>query len=198
MKKIMGLSVGFAMAAGLAILPQVAQAEEISYNNAEVAYQKMTGDGDLDGFLLRGTFLLNDDFYLAAGFDELKDGGVSQEVLSVRGGMRFAIENNLDLYGELGLARAKIKVEVSTPFGTMGGSETETGLQLEGGARMMFSDKLEGRAFLRHIAAGDFDETFLGAQGVFYVADQVGLFAGMSRLFDASEFVIEAGVRFSF
>ncbi len=198
MKKITGLGAGLLLAASLAATSQVAQAAEISYSNAEAGYQMLTGDGDFDGFLVRGSFQLNDDFYLAAGFDELKDGGMSQEILSVRGGMRFALENNLDVYGELGLARAKIKVEVQTPFGTMGGSDSETGIQLEGGARMMLSEKLEARAFLRHINASDFDETFLGAQGVFYVADQVGLFAGVSRLFDASEFAIEAGVRFSF
>lgn len=198
MKKVTGLGFGFLIAAGLALTPQTVQAAGISYNNAEAGYQMVTGDGDLDGFLLRGSFQLNEDFYLAAGFDELKDGGVSQEVLSARAGMRFALENKLDVYGELGLVRAKLKVKVRTPFGTMSGSDTETGLQLEGGARMMLSDKLEGRAYLRHVAAGDYDETFLGAQGVFYVADQIGLFAGVSRLFDVSEFAIEAGVRYTF
>lgn len=176
------------------MLPVTAQANGISYNNAELGYQKLTGDGSFDGFLLRGSFQLTDDFYVAGGYDELEASVISQETLSLRGGMRFQLEDNLDLYGELGLVRAKVEAEM---FG-ISDSNSETGFQLEGGARMLFSEQLEGRAFLRHVDVDGADENFLGAQGVFSLTDQFGLHAGIARLFDASEFLLEAGVRFNF
>lgn len=182
----------------ISLSPMMAHAGDISYSNAELGYQMMTGDGSFDGYFLRGSFQLTDQFYVAAGFDELEDSGISQEILSVRGGMKFTLEDNLDLYGELGLVKAKIEVSYSTMLGTVKDSASETGFQLEGGTRMMLSDQMEGRAYLRHVDVDGYDENFLGAQGVFYLTDQIGLHAGASRLFDASEFLIEAGARFSF
>lgn len=179
----------------VALSPVAAQASDISYTNAELGYQMMTGDGSFDGFLLRGSFEVNDDFYIAGGYDELED-GVSTERLSLRGGIKHELEPNLDVYGELGLVR--VKNEYYDYWGWGKHSDSETGLQLEGGARMLFSQELEGRAFLRHVNVSGYDETFLGAQGVFNVNEQIGVHGGITRWFDASEFVLEAGVRFNF
>ena len=197
MKKRKALKFGAAvLAAGM--LPYTASAADLSYSNAQLGYQMMTGDGSFDGFLVKGSFLITDDIYVAASYDQLEDSGISQDVMTLRGGMRFAMDNRLDLYGEVGLARAKVEVEIPTFFGTQKASTSETGFQLEGGARMMLTDNLEGRGYFRHVSIDNHDENFLGAEGAFSLADQISVVAGISRLFDASEFLLDVGVRYEF
>ena len=198
MKKKTHLKLGAALLAMSATLPYTAHAAELSYTNAHLGYQMMTGDGSFDGFVVKGSFQITDDFYLAASYDELEDSGITQEVMTLRGGMRFAVDDKLDLYGEVGLARAKMEVEVSDWFGSYSASTSETGFQLEGGARMLLTDSLEGRAYLRHVSIDNYDENFLGAEGAFSVTDQISVVGGISRLFDASEFLLDVGVRYAF
>lgn len=199
MKTMTNLKLGAALLSAGMLLSHTANATELSYSNAQLGYQMMTGDGSFSGFLLKGSFLITDDIYVAASYDQLKDGGISQDIMTLRGGMRFAMDDKLDLYGELGLARAKIDVEMSIPgWGTISESASETGFQLEGGARMMLADNLEGRAFFRHVSIDNYDENFIGAEAAFVVADRISVVGGISRLFDASEFLLDVGVRYEF
>lgn len=179
----------------LALLPVSGLASSISYSNVEGGYQKMSGDGSFDGLFIRGSFQLLDQVYIAASYDELEDKGISQETMSLRGGMFFPINPGFDLYGEAGLMRAKISSKIPG-WGKV--SDSETGLHMEGGARLMAGPRFEARTYIRHVNSGDFDETFLGAQGVATVSGPFAVHAGVSRLFDASEFLFEVGGRFQF
>ncbi|WP_159561784.1 outer membrane beta-barrel protein [Alcanivorax sp. S71-1-4] len=176
-------------------MPALAAADQISYSHLEAGYQRMTGDGSFDGYFFRGAVQVTDSVYLAAGYDELEDSGVSQEIMTLRAGLAVPLQDGLDAYGELGLVRAEVAVSVPG-LGTF--SEKETGYQLEAGARMAMASRHELRGFLRSVDVDGYDETFLGAQGVLHVAPRVGVHAGVSRLFDASEFLFELGVRVNF
>ncbi|MGD8177280.1 outer membrane beta-barrel protein [Marinimicrobium sp. ARAG 43.8] len=184
----------------MVMAPMAIQAESLSYSYADLGYQTMTGDGSFDGFLVGGSYQINEQFYVAGSYDELEDEGLSQNVLSVRGGMRFALNDTIDLYGEAGVARAEVEVSYYDEWSdqSFNSSASETGVQIEGGGRMRIAEPLEAGAYLRHIKVGDTSETFLGLQGTYYFSDRFGAHANVSRLFDASEFLLQAGVRLNF
>ena len=74
------------------------------------------------------------------------------DFLSINGNVRYYFPSggNIDLFAVGGLGFVRISVpEVSTPFGTVGGgSATEIGLNLGGGAEIPLSDNLKGVGML--------------------------------------------------
>ncbi len=174
----------------------------ISYTNAQAGYQFWTGSGSIDGFFTNGSFRINEQVYVAAGYDFASASGYEFSTLSGRGGFILPMQG-FDLYAEGGLANRTAKFRNcrgnfnNNNFRCGSFSDSDMGLFLEGGIRTMIDRQIELRGSFRHIT-GDYDETYLTAEGVYHITPQWSAMTNVSRLMDASEFQFQIGGRFNF
>lgn len=169
--------------------------QKLSYSNVEVGFQKMTGDGSFDGFVLRGSYLFTPNIYVKGEFNNLEADFITQEGLSIVAGFATALNPTLDVYAEAGLANYEVTVDIPG-FGKF--SEDETGLQIEGGVRTLLAEKIEAQGYFRHLMVDSNDESFLGVKGAYNVTPMFAAFADASYLLDASEFLLQIGARVNF
>lgn len=171
-----------------------ALAQGPNYNYVQGGYQFWTGGGSVDGFFVDGSFAVNRQIYIAAGYDTVGYGDWDMDRLTLLGGFHQPLARNMDFYLEGGLARTS--GEVCVPFfGCF--SHSDTGLLLGGGVRMMTNRNLEVHGGLRLIT-GDYDETYLTAGAAYQFAPSLSGLANMSYMTDASEFRFQLGLRYGF
>ncbi len=120
----------------------------------------VNGEGSLSGILFGGHVNLGDivpGLAITPGFDYWSDSSV--DILNINGDLRyyFPTGGNIDFFATGGLAVVRVSVpEVTTQFGTFGGgSDTELGLNLGGGASIPLSDNLVGTAMLVYGTKGE-------------------------------------------
>ncbi len=113
----------------------------------------VAGEGSLSGILFGGHVDLGEvipNLAIAPSVDYWSDSGLS--ILNINADVRyyFPTEGNIDFFATGGLALVRVSIDdISTPFGTVGGgSNTEIGLNLGGGASKSLSDNLVGTAML--------------------------------------------------
>ncbi len=160
-----------------------------NHNYAEFAYQNVDvdGAGSVDGFDVRGSFAINENFHIIGEVERLDDGPVSLTTLIVAAGYNLILTENTDLVARVGLVRADLD------FGF--GSADDNGYTVQAGVRSMLNDSFELNGFLKHVDAGGSD-TELEVGAVYRFTNNFGVTGGVGFSDDAT--TIRIGGRFSF
>lgn len=181
-----------ALLAALTLAPLASQAEGPSYSYVEGGYVITDVDGigsDADGFLIRGSVELTDDFFLFAGYVDQDISGVDLKQYSVGAGYAWSATDTTDLYGKVGYAKAEADY--------MGFGIDDDGYSLGIGVRSFVMEKLELEASVNYVDLSDSgDDTTFGAGARWYFTEQfaMGIEAGVGD--DATSYGI--GLRWSF
>ena len=168
-------------AASLVLGPFVAaQAEGISYTFVELGYLTTDLDGigkDLDGFVLRGSFEVADDWFLYARYldQSVSVAGVDFDAqqYAVGGGYAWSFADNMDLYGRIGYT----EVELDTSGGGFGGvGVDDDGYELGVGIRARPIDPLELEGAINYVDLSDAgDDTSFGVAARWFITDMFAL-----------------------
>lgn len=134
---------------------------------------------------IRGSFAINKDVFAYGGFRFLTD-DVDYTNFHVGAGYRFGIDDKTDLWAGGNIEYQKL---------SNGGSISDTGLALRGGARHQLNDELEVGGTLR-LVTGDFDYVGINGHARYFLAENLdfkgeldiqdgdlGLFAGVTYYF---------------
>lgn len=125
-------------------------ADGVSYNYVEGSYQRVEFDDDFggnfdgDGFGIGGSFALNDQWHLFAGYGTADlDFDVDLDQLAVGGGFHMPISNAVDFVAEF----SYVRFEASSGFASV----DDDGFGLSVGARGMAADRLELAGWVDYI-----------------------------------------------
>jgi Ax21 family sulfation-dependent quorum factor len=151
----------------VAALPLSAQASELSYNFVELDYARLNvddggADFDPDGFGLKGSFALGNQFYgfgsYLRGSDEV--GGVDFDLDQTQLGVGYhhGVSDKADFIGELGWINQGVDIE------GLGDADADGG-RLSAGFRGQLAENFEGYAKANYTDGGDFDGDFSGTLG---------------------------------
>lgn len=196
-KPILGL-----VAATLAFCPLLgAHAEGISYTYADLGYVTTDIDGvdkDLDGFLLRGSLEIADNWFLYARYidESVSVRGVDFDFqqYSVGGGYAWPFAENMDLYGKLGYTKAEVDVE---NFGFGDADVDDDGYELGVGLRARPVDIVELEAAINYVDLSDSgDDTSLGVAARWFITEAVAL--GVEGEFADDADTLGVGFRWQF
>jgi hypothetical protein len=175
-KSLLGL-----VAASLAMGPFVAaQAQDISYTYVELGYVTTDLDGvgkDLDGFVLRGSFEVADNFFLYARYldQSVSVAGIDFDAqqYGIGGGFAWSFADNMDLYGRVGYT----EVELDVSGGGSGGFDLDDdGYELGVGIRARPLELLELEGVVNYVDLSDSgDDTSYGVAGRWFITDTFAL-----------------------
>ena len=175
------------VAALTAVLPFTSQAGTMDYTYVELGYvdteiDSGPNDIDGDGFALRGSLAVHENFFVFAGYEDLGfERGVDSTTFHVGGGVRWPLGAQLDIVGRAAIVRseiefgnrdrdddgfllgARLRGEVAPRFELEGGFDyidldhrsNDTAIVLEG--RYFFLDALAGGVALQFA-----DENMMG------------------------------------
>ncbi len=168
-KKLLGIALIFAFTSAVA--------DDLSYNFVELGYMKAELDDDLagfdvdgDGFGIRGSFEINEAFFVALNYSALGfDFGVDLDQLSAGVGYHGAMSNGTDFFAVLSYLRAEVS---ASGFG----SADEDGFGATVGVRGMLTDKVELNGRIGYADLGDgADGTSFGAGALYSFTDAFAL-----------------------
>lgn len=191
-------------AAALLALAGTAQADGLSYNYAQVAYERVDIDDvdvDFDGFSVSGSWLLNEDFYVFGGYGEGEtssfsigsaSGRVGLESITAGLGWRHGLNPRTDL--NLGVAFERSKIRGKGAFDAFG-SESDNGYSLSVGLRHLLIPQLEIGAGVTYIDVID-DDTVFSAGVLGHLTPNFSVGGSYSVGSDAKGWNV--GVRFNF
>lgn len=152
------------------------QASDLSYTHVDISYVRTEidvgpGDVDGDGIELGGSFALDDQFHLIAGYSNQDFDSVDVSVLELGGGFHRPINNDIDFVGTL----SYLSLDVDTAFGDGDDDGFGIGLGLRGTVQPGF--EWEGGIDLVDI--GDFDTSFR-IDGRYQLNDTVWVTGGLT------------------
>lgn len=175
-KSLLGLVV-----TSLVMVPFVAaQAEDISYTYVDLGYLTTDLDGvgkDLDGFVLRGSFEVADNFFLDARYldQSVKVAGIDfdSKQYGIGGGYAWSFADNMDLYGRIGYT----EVELDVSGGGGGGFDVDDdGYELGVGIRARPVELLELQGAVNYVDLSDSgDDTSFGIAARWFITDVFAL-----------------------
>jgi hypothetical protein len=181
-----------ALAASVAFMPCLAQADDLSYTYVDVAYVNTDLDGardDVDGLALRGSLEITEQVFLFAGYADQSGDGVDFETYNLGIGYAWPIASNMDLYGKLGY------VEAEADYRGFGGDDS--GYLLGFGLRSRLTEQVELEGSINYVDLSDSgDDTSLGLAARWYIAEQVAL--GLEGAFSDDATTLGLGVRWNF
>lgn len=160
--------------AALIILPFASQAGTMSYTYIELGYvdtELDVGPTDLDGdgFALRGSLAVHENFFVFAGYEDLGfERGVDSTTFHLGGGVRWPLGSKLDIVGRAAIMKSEIDFggydqdDNGFLLGAHLRAEVAPRLELEGGFDYVDLDDqgtdtviaLEGRYFFLDALAG--------------------------------------------
>lgn len=159
--------------AGLPVL--TAQAQDLSYTYAELAYVQTDLDGigkDLEGFALRGSYEVVDNVFLYARYVDQsvstagRDFDVKQYGLGA--GLAWSFAQNMDIYGRVGYVEAE--------FDGPGFGGDDDGYELGVGIRARPIELLELEGAVNYVDLSDSgDDTSFGLAGRWFITDALAL-----------------------
>lgn len=169
-------------------------ADQPSFNYLEGGYSltNYASGGETDGFTLRGSVDITDQFYVIGkgsktsyeiGFFE-----IDQTFITAGGGIKLPVQDNTSVYTQLSYAYYGSDVA--------GFSSSEDGFELEGGVRTMLADNTEVSANIKHTNLNR-TATTVGVGLRQYFNDSFGVFAEVSRN-DFKNNAYDIGVSFRF
>jgi hypothetical protein len=174
----------------LAMLSTAAQSQDMSYSNLDLGWLSTDLDDGptVDGFGLRGSVGVAENFFVFAEYGSQESGGVDFDQYAVGLGGHYALAENLDLVGRLGYLTAEIS---PGPF-------DEDGYLFSAGLRGRVAPgfELEGGAIHRDFGSGGGDDTALVIGGRYFLTDNLAINAEYEHGDDAG--TIFAGIRLTF
>jgi len=180
------------MLATIALTPLAAQAESPGYSYVEGGYVRTNIDGigkDADGFLVRGSVELTDEFFLFAGYIDQGVYGVDIKQYGVGVGYAWSMTDTTDLYGKAGYVKAEADY---AGFGL-----DDDGYSLGIGIRSFVTRNLELEAAVNYVDLSDSgDDTTFGAGARWYFTEHFALGVEAEVGDDATSYGI--GLRWSF
>ncbi|MGI9246364.1 MAG: outer membrane beta-barrel protein [Steroidobacteraceae bacterium] len=190
------------LAALLAIGPlAAAQAEGISYTYADLGYVTTDLDAvskDLDGFLLRGSLEIANNWFLYARYVDqsvsFSNVDVDVEEYGVGGGYAWSFAENMDLYGRVGYVSA----QADASGGGFGGYEVDDdGYEVGIGIRARPLDPLELEGSVTYVDLSDAgDDTAFGVAARWFITENVALAVEGAFADDADSYGV--GFRWAF
>jgi Ax21 family sulfation-dependent quorum factor len=150
-----------------AALPVSAQAAELSYNFIELDYARMNvdnvgGDFNPDGFGLKGSFKLGEQFYgfgsYLRGSDDVSGVNIDVDQTQLGLGYRHGVSDSADFIAELSW------INQGVDAGSFGDGSAHGG-RLSAGFRGMMADNFEGYVKANYTDGGDFSGDFSGTLG---------------------------------
>lgn len=164
-----------------------------SFNYVEGGYvSTIDSDEDFDGWEIKGSFELSNDFYLTAGYQILDADYLSTDIdadlFNAGIGYKFAITNSTTLFTELEYLHVKLKADNF-------GSESDDGYQFGAGVRSMLTNNLELKAAAYYQDLDGSDE-FIKVGGAYKFNDALSVYLDVDTDFDNSQMM--TGVRFQF
>lgn len=188
----MNTRIATALLAAFTFLPLASQAESPSYSYVEGGYVRTDIDGigkDADGFLVRGSVELTDEFFLFAGYLDQGVYGADIKQYGVGAGYAWSMNDSTDLYGKAGYVRAEADVD---GFGI-----DDDGYSLGIGIRSFVTKNFELEASVNYADYSDLgDDTTFGAGARWYFTEQFALGIEAQVADDATSYGI--GLRWSF
>ncbi len=171
----------------LSILSFGAMAETPSFDNVEIGYASYDFDGlgTFDGYQLKGSKQISDDFYIAGDYTDVSKSGLDLALLTVGFGYKNDFSNTSSFFTELDYARLDI-----------GGGADDTGYELTVGIRSMFTEQIELKAAVEYLDIDNDDTTSMVLGGAYNLTDNFALFADYKYESDISSYGV--GVRFNF
>ncbi len=192
-----------AMVGGLALVaaPMLAQAaDDMSYRYFQVGYLETdidSVDETVDGFGTRGSFGFAENFFVFTEFNsqEFKESGLKVEFdqLAVGLGGHYPLNENIDLVGRIGYAKAEVEVT----FGGISDDADDSGYLAGAGLRGQVGDSVELEFGVIHQDYGQgLDDTGFEVMGRYYFTPRWAASLEYQDIGDFSS--ILAGVRYSF
>lgn len=173
-------------------------ASALSYSFVEVGYVDSEIDDanvDGDGFGLRGSWGLTDQFHVFAEYIDLGfDFGIDASTFEIGGGMRGPMGTNLDLYGTVSYVQAE--VETGFPgFGRFSVDDDGFGVGL--GLRTLLTDKIELGGKIDYVDLSDSgNDTTFSVAGRYYLTSRLALALDLGFDDDGTTWIV--GGRFDF
>jgi len=182
------------LGAALALLAVPAFADDLRYTYVEVGYQDIELDdfnADGDGFGIRGSFALTDDWFMIVGYQAADfDFGVDFDQAYLGAGYRTPINDRVDLFGTVAYLTADVSAD---GFGSI----DEDGFGLAVGVRGLVTDQLELAGSIGYSDLGDgVDGTAISAGALYSFTDVFALGIEIELDDDLTAFGI--GARFYF
>lgn len=172
----------------LAALPLAARADDFDYTYAEGSVISMNpshGSGSPSGPGVDGSFALNPDTHLIAGYSHVSCCSISQNSFDIGAGWNTHLANQVDLLvdGEF------LSVNSS-------GNGSNSGWGAVGGLRWWLADRLEFDGYVSHTDISSNTENTLGARILWTFDLHWRVFAGASNNADQNSYMI--GARYDF
>lgn len=160
-----------------------------SYTYADLGYLNLDvdGGGSIDGFGLRGSFAVNEQFHILAEYARVSDGPLSANTTTLAGGYSFPMAGTTDFVARLGFVNARAKA--------FGFSASDDGWMAQAGVRSMVTPQFELNAFLTHTDVGGSD-TAIGVGAAYHFSNNFGVVGNVD--YSDGDSLAFVGVRFSF
>lgn len=185
-KKLLGVT--------LALLTIPAFAGDLRYTYVEAYYQDIELDDfdvDGDGFAIRGSFALTDDWFMIVGYQAADfDFGVDFDHAYLGAGYRTPINDRVDLFGTVSYLTADVSADGFN-------SIDEDGFGLAVGVRGLVTDELELAGSIGYSDLGDgVDGTAISVGALYSFSDMFAL--GLEIELDDDLTAFGIGARFYF
>jgi opacity protein-like surface antigen len=171
------------------------------YIHTEVDDDGTLGDDpDGDGYRFGGSLAVTNIFHVFAGYSDSDldvdafgfSIDVDYSVLSVGGGLNYAVSDTVDLVGQLAYVDAELDVDIPG-FGSA--SEDESGYGIAAGARAMITEVFEVNGGISYVDLGDdSDDTAFHLGAVYNFTPVIAGLVGLDFGDDVTEY--GAGLRF--
>jgi len=170
----------------LSVLSFGAMADTPSFDNIEIGYTTVDFDFGFepDGFELKGSKQISDDFYIAGDYSDVSDLGIDVSITTFGVGYKNDFSDTSSFFVELDYANVEIE------------SFDEDGYELTLGVRSMINDQFELMGALEYLEIDGEDTTYLVLGGAYDFTDSVAAYANYKYESDESRYSI--GVRFNF
>ena len=165
-----------------------ANAEDFDYNYFSLSYGNVEFDDinvDGDGFGLAGSYVINEDFHVFAGYEAAGlDFGIDATTLGAGMGWHTGLSPVVDLVASVSYQY----VELDAPGG---GNADDSGLGLGVGLRFAASDNVELNAGINHVDLSDSgDNTGFALGGLYDFTDAFSLGFGGNWSDDSSAYTL--------
>jgi hypothetical protein len=161
---------------GIGMAQQSAKAQpDLSYTYVELGYDTNDfNDLDANALTLSGSFKINRDWHVYASYSSTDlDFRVDVDTLAIGAGYRYAIKDNVDLYGRVLYFSSDI--HVPGPFE----SDSDNGLGLQFRIRSRINQHLEVEGGIQYVDVHDSD-TSLQANVRYHFTDQFSAGVGLN------------------
>ncbi len=202
MKNILQLSSIFATSLLASTCAMAEQAPKWDFVQATYATVEIDDASELDlaGFALSGSKLINENFFVAASYQNITDDMVilnsklnlDLTTLMAGIGYRYSLTNTTDVYGVLSLVNA----DISASYDGEKDGDDDTGYSLTAGVRSMITDSFELSGSVAYVDVFDDNDTSVAVNAFYHFNANFSVGASYAIADDVD--TLAASVRYSF